>query len=78
MTDVVALRGRGAFLSAPFRNSISRACRPTMRSNAAILDSVFLEQLGCLGVFIQAAGFILLNPHADQLARNVVPLGERV
>jgi len=39
MTDVVALRGRGAFLSAPFRNSISRACRPTIRSNAAILAS---------------------------------------
>src|SRR4029078_9270318 len=39
MTDVVAFRGRGAFLSAPFRNSISRACRPTIRSNAAILAS---------------------------------------
>ena len=49
-----------------------------MRSNAANLGFVFLEQLGCLGVFIQAAGFILLNPHADQLSRNVVPLGERV
>src|SRR5690242_11166403 len=39
MTDVVALRGRGAFLSAPFRNSISSAWRPTIRSNAAILAS---------------------------------------
>ena len=34
MTDVVALLGRGAFFSAPFRNSISSACLPTMRSSA--------------------------------------------
>ena len=39
MTDVVALRGRGAFFSAPFKNSISRAWRPTIRSNATILVS---------------------------------------
>src|SRR5262245_20003346 len=39
MTDVVAFLGRGAFLSAPFRNSSSRAWRPTIRSNAAILAS---------------------------------------
>src|ERR1700731_4671458 len=39
MTDVVALLGRGAFFSAPFRNSISSACRPTMRSRAAIFAS---------------------------------------
>src|SRR6266436_2648917 len=39
MTDVFTLLGRGAFFRAPFRNSISSACRPTMRSNAAILAS---------------------------------------
>src|SRR6266513_5810854 len=39
MTDVIALLGRGAFLSAPFRNSISSACLPTMRSSAAIFAS---------------------------------------
>ena len=39
MTDVFTLLGRAAFFSAPFRNSISSACRPTMRSNAAILAS---------------------------------------
>jgi hypothetical protein len=39
ITDVVALLGRGAFFSAPFRNSISSACRPTMRSRAAIFAS---------------------------------------
>src|SRR5580704_8148702 len=38
-TDVVSLLGRGALFRAPFRNSISRACRPTMRSSAAILAS---------------------------------------
>ena len=39
MTDVLALLGRGALFRAPFRNSISRACRPTMRSSAAIFAS---------------------------------------
>src|SRR3984893_9000687 len=39
ITDVVAPLGRGAFFSAPFRNSISSACRPTMRSRAAIFAS---------------------------------------
>jgi hypothetical protein len=28
MTDVIALLGRGAFFSAPFRNLISSACLP--------------------------------------------------
>ena len=35
MTDVVALLGRGAFFSAPFRNSISSACLPNARTSAA-------------------------------------------
>ena len=38
-SDVFAFLGRGAFFRAPFRNSISSACRPTIRSNAAILAS---------------------------------------
>src|SRR5438270_8372985 len=38
-TDVLALLGRGTLFSAPFRNSISRACLPTMRSSAAIFAS---------------------------------------
>src|SRR6516162_2805987 len=39
MTDVVALLGRGVLLEAPLKNSISSACRPTMRSRAAIFAS---------------------------------------
>jgi hypothetical protein len=35
ITDVLALLGRGALFRAPFRNSISRACRPTMRSSGS-------------------------------------------
>jgi hypothetical protein len=31
-----------------------------------------------LGVLVQGAGFVLLNPDADQLARKVMPFGERV
>ena len=38
-TDVLALLGRGTLFSAPFRNSISSACLPTMRSSAAIFAS---------------------------------------
>ena len=37
--EVVALLGRGACFKAPFSNSISSACRPTIRSRAAILAS---------------------------------------
>src|SRR6202022_2288538 len=36
---VATLLGSGAFFRTPFRNSISSACRPTMRSNATILAS---------------------------------------
>src|SRR5262249_37293727 len=39
ITDVFALLDRGALFKAPFRNSISSACRPTMRSRAAIFAS---------------------------------------
>src|SRR5512134_587546 len=39
ITDVVALLARSAFLDAPFRKSISSACRPTRRSRAAIFAS---------------------------------------
>src|SRR5207244_1593747 len=31
-----------------------------------------------LGISVQAAGFILLNPNADQLPREIVPLGEPI
>jgi hypothetical protein len=37
--EVLALLGRGACFKAPFSNSISSACRPTIRSSAAILAS---------------------------------------
>src|SRR5262245_31885805 len=39
VTDVVAFLGRGVLLEAPLKNSISSACRPTMRSRAAIFAS---------------------------------------
>ncbi|MER9312683.1 hypothetical protein NKI51_25805 [Mesorhizobium australicum] len=39
ITDIVPLLGRGALFRAPFRNSISKACRPTSRSSAAIRGS---------------------------------------
>ena len=41
ITDVGALVRRGAFFSAPFRNSSSSACLPTSRSRAAIRASYF-------------------------------------
>ena len=36
-TDVLALLGRGTLFSAPFRNSISKACLPTIRSDPGSL-----------------------------------------
>jgi hypothetical protein len=42
------------------------------------LGFVFLEEIGSLGVFVQGARFILLNPDADQLTRDIMPLGKRV
>jgi hypothetical protein len=42
------------------------------------LGFVFLEKIGSLGVFVQGASFIPLNPDADQLTRDIMPLGERV
>src|SRR5579864_3751978 len=38
-TEMVALLGRGACFKAPFNSSISSACRPTIRSRAAIFAS---------------------------------------
>ncbi len=37
-----------------------------------------MQQIRSLGVFVQAASLILLNPDADQLARQIMPLGEPV
>ena len=38
-----------------------------------------LNDLSALqSVFVQSTGFILLNPDADQLAREIMPLGEPV
>src|SRR6516165_3607700 len=45
MTDVVALFGRGAFFTAPFRNSSSSACLPTSRSSAAMRASYCCRRL---------------------------------
>jgi hypothetical protein len=39
ITDVVPLLGHRVLFSAPFKNSNSRACRPTSRSSAAIRAS---------------------------------------
>jgi hypothetical protein len=42
------------------------------------LGFVFMQEVSSLGIRVQAAGFILLNPNADQLAREIVPLGEPI
>jgi hypothetical protein len=39
---------------------------------------VFLEQVGCLHIVVQSTRFELADPDTDQLARDVVPLGQRV
>src|SRR5215470_4124656 len=78
MTDVFTLLGRAAFFRAPFRNSISSACRPTMRSNAAIFASYSWSRSAAWASSSKAAGFILLNPDPDQLTRDIMPLGKRI
>src|SRR6478672_8095399 len=37
-----------------------------------------MQEVSSLDIRVQAAGFILLNPNADQLAREIVPLGEPI
>src|SRR5713226_9358246 len=37
-----------------------------------------MQEVSSLGIRVQAAGFILLNPNPDQLAREIVPLGEPI
>src|SRR5262249_30664272 len=74
MTDVFTFLGRGAFLRAPFRNSISSAWRPTMRSNAAILASYSWSRSAAWASSSKAP----VNPDSNQLTRDIMPLGKRV
>src|ERR1700732_2511562 len=67
ITDVVALLGRGAFFSAPFRNSISSACRPTMRSRAAIFAIEIVPEA--------ALDPDTTDAKAERLVRNGDPAG---
>ena len=45
---------------------------------AEMLRMAPIRRSGSLGVFVQGAGFILLNPDANQLTRDIMPLGKRV
>src|SRR5436190_4516418 len=62
MTDVFTLLGRGALRNAPFKNSISSACRPTMRSSAAIFASYSRKRSAGSGVVFKAPRFVLGHP----------------
>jgi hypothetical protein len=77
VTGIVALFGRGAAFTVPFRNSSSNACLPTRRSSAAIRAS-YWEQIGSGGILVEVAGLGLLNPDADQVPANVASFGEPV
>src|SRR5215211_8396729 len=37
-----------------------------------------MQEVSSLGIRVQAAGFILLNPNAYQLARDIVSFGEPI
>src|SRR5262249_55657717 len=78
MTDVFTFLGRGAFFRAPFRNSISSACWPTMRSNAAILALYSWSRSAAWASSSKGVRFILLNLDANQLTQDIMPLGNRV
>src|SRR5512132_3194329 len=70
MTDVVALLVRSAFLDAPFRNSTDQALQ------GSDLCLIFLQQVGSSRILVEGAGLVLRDPDADQIARDVVALGE--
>jgi hypothetical protein len=78
ITDILPLLGRGAFLSAPCRNSSSSACLPTSRSSAAMRGLVFLQEIGGLGIVIQPAFLIFAYPDPNQIARQIVPFRQAV
>jgi hypothetical protein len=42
------------------------------------LRLVFLEKIGSSGILVEGAGFVFRHPDADQVARDVVALGETV
>jgi hypothetical protein len=73
-----ASRPRCVFFSAPFRNSISSACLPTMHLKGGDLRLVFLKQIGRFGIFVEGARFELHHPNADQVARDAMTCGESV
>src|SRR5512132_2666283 len=70
MTDVVALLVRSAFLDAPFRNSTDQALQ------GSDLRLIFLQQVGSSRILVEGAGLVLRDPDADQIARDVVALGD--
>jgi hypothetical protein len=49
------------------------ADKPLERSNPGL---ILLEQIGGGRIFIKVTGFVLLHPDPDQVAANVVALGE--
>src|SRR6516162_4639347 len=61
-------------LGTRFRALGDQPCAPTPQSWLRI-PGVDRQHLG---VFVQGAGFILLNPDANQLTRDIMPLGKRV
>ena len=78
MTDVVSLLGRGASREAPFRNSFSSTSLPTRRSSAAMRASCVCTMSAAPTSLVEGAGLVLGDPDADQVARDLVALGEPV
>src|SRR6266853_6332743 len=60
-------------LGTQFRALVGQPCAPTLQSWLRI-PGVDRQP----GVFVQGARFILLNPDANQLTRDIMPLGKRV
>jgi len=77
MTDVVALLGRGALLKAPFKDSISRACRPPCAPERRSSLRTLQETCGD-DVVLEGAGFVLGDPDANKVAGKIVALRQRM
>src|SRR5262249_56755505 len=65
-----------ACLEAPLKNSFSRTSLPTSRSSAPMRASYSVSTLAA--AVSLSSGLVLGNPDPDQVAADVMPLGEPV
>ena len=68
MTDVVALLGRGALLSTPFKKLDLECLFAGQAFECCDLRLIVLKKISRLGIFIERPSLELLDPNPDQSA----------